>query len=72
MGVFAATGIALGLAGALAASRALSALVFGISVRDAATFSIVAVAVFLIAILAAWLPARRAAGADPMQVLRAE
>lgn len=68
----AAVGIALGLAGALAASRVLAALVFGISARDAATCSIVAVAVFLIAILAAWLPARRAAKADPVQALRAE
>lgn len=68
----AAVGIAVGLAGALAASRTLAALVFGIHVRDTATFSVVAAAVFLIAALAAWLPARRAAKADPMQALRAE
>jgi putative ABC transport system permease protein len=65
-------GTVLGLAGAFAASRALSSLVYGVSARDAATFSAVSGAVLLIALLAAWLPARRAAKAEPMQTLRAE
>jgi putative ABC transport system permease protein len=65
-------GTVLGLAGALAGSRALSSLVFGVSARDATTFGVVAAAVLLTGLLAAWLPARRAARAEPMQSLRAE
>ncbi|MGH7551570.1 MAG: ADOP family duplicated permease [Longimicrobiales bacterium] len=68
----AALGTILGLVGALAGSRALSALVFGVSTRDAATFGVVTAAVLSVAVLAAWLPARRAARTEPMQSLRAE
>jgi putative ABC transport system permease protein len=68
----AALGTILGLVGAFAGSRALSALVFGVSTRDAATFGVVTAAVLFIAVLAAWLPARRAARTEPMQSLRAE
>jgi putative ABC transport system permease protein len=65
-------GTALGLAGALAGSRLLETLVFGISARDALTFTVVAGAALLVAGMAIWLPARRAAGASPMHSLRVE
>jgi putative ABC transport system permease protein len=65
-------GIVTGTAGALAGSRLLSSLVFGITVRDPATFVGVAVGVLAMAALASWLPARRAARADPIEALRAD
>jgi len=65
-------GITIGLIAALAGSRLLTSLVFGVGARDAATFTTVAVGVLLTAGLASWLPARRAARADPMTALRAE
>jgi predicted lysophospholipase L1 biosynthesis ABC-type transport system permease subunit len=65
-------GTVLGLAGALAGSQLLSKLVFGVSARDIPTFTVVTLAVLIMAGFAAWLPARRAARADPMHSLRAE
>lgn len=70
--VLAAVGIVLGSAGALAASRALRSLVFGVTPTDAATFAAVAAAMALVALVACWLPARRAARTDPIDALRAE
>jgi predicted permease len=68
----AALGTALGLAGALAGSRLLASLVFGVTHHDAATFLGVAAAVMAAAGLASWLPARRAARAEAAAVLRGE
>jgi putative ABC transport system permease protein len=68
----AALGTALGLAGALAGSRLLASLVFGVTPHDAATFLGVAAAVMAAAGLASWLPARRAARAEAATVLRGE
>lgn len=65
-------GIAIGLVGALVAGRALSSLVFGLSVRDPETFAAVAIALVLITVAACFLPARRAAKVDPMVALRCE
>jgi putative ABC transport system permease protein len=70
--VLAGMGVVLGLLGALAGSQLLSRLVFHVSPRDITTFGVVTVAVLLASGLAAWLPARRAAKADPMHSLRAE
>jgi predicted permease len=70
--VLALLGTTFGLTLALAGTRVLSSLVFGVSPRDAATFSVVTAAVLLIAGFAAWLPAWRAARTDPMRSLRAE
>ena len=63
-------GIAVGLVAALAATRVLASLLYGVTTTDPSTF--VAVPLFLAAVslLAAWLPARRAAGVDPMVALR--
>jgi putative ABC transport system permease protein len=65
-------GVGAGLLGALAVSRALSSLVYGVPVRDARTFAAVAIALALIALLACFIPARRAAKVDPMVALRYE
>ncbi len=65
-------GIALGLAGAFAAGRFLSSLVVGITVRDPVTFAGVALALLAVALLATWLPARRATRVDPVVALRSE
>jgi len=63
-------GIGIGLAGALALSRALASLVFGVPVRDPATFAVVAAALTLVALAACIIPARNASRVDPMVALR--
>jgi putative ABC transport system permease protein len=68
----AAIGIVVGAAGALVASRVLRSLVFDVTPTDAPTFAAVALAMALVSLAACWLPARRAAGTDPMRTLRAE
>src|SRR6185503_6797462 len=66
----AGAGIAIGIVGALAASRALGALLFGISATDPVTFAIAAVVLGAAGIAAAYLPARRASRIDPVSLLR--
>ncbi len=68
----AGAGIALGLAGGLLATRFLSGLLFGVSPTDAATYLSLAALLAGIALLAGWLPARRAARVDPTIALRFE
>lgn len=65
-------GIAIGLAGALAATRALRGLVSGVSTHDPLTFIAFAFLLAAIALLASYLPARRATRIDPMVALRYE
>jgi putative ABC transport system permease protein len=65
-------GVAAGLAGALAATRALTTLLFGVTTTDPITFAAVAGALAIVALLASYLPARRAARVDPMAALRAD
>jgi ABC-type antimicrobial peptide transport system permease subunit len=67
-----ALGIAIGLAGALAATRSLRTLLFEVSATDPATLASVAALFVLIAAAECYLPARRAAALDPMVVLRHE
>lgn len=67
-----ATGVAVGLAGAWAASRFLSGLLFGVDPFDPWTYAIVALLLGAVAIMAAWIPARRATHIDPSRALRCE
>lgn len=65
-------GISVGLAASQAFTRVLQSILFGISPRDPLILSMVAALLFLVAIAAAWIPARRAASVQPMEVLREE
>ena len=65
-------GVAVGVIGALAASRLLTTLLFGVSAVDALTFVGVALSLLLAALVACWIPARRATKVDPLVALRAE
>jgi predicted permease len=65
-------GLLMGLAGALLAGRALGSLIYGVSAWDIPTMTAAAATVLLVTIAASALPARRAAGVDPMTALRSE
>jgi len=65
-------GAALGLAGALAVSRLLQALLFGVSSTDPRTYAAVVALILLVGVLASWIPARRATAIDPATALRGE
>ena len=67
-----AAGMALGLAGALVTARLLQALLYQVSATDPATIVAVAALLAGVAVLAAWVPSRRAARVDPAQALRQE
>ena len=66
------TGVAIGLAASFALTRFLSALLFGISPTDPATFAAVPIALTLVTIAACFIPARRATRVDPLAALRHE
>jgi predicted permease len=65
-------GIALGVPGALWASRGIGSFLYGLSAADPWTYVALAVVLAIIALGAAWIPARRAAQMDPMVALRYE
>jgi predicted permease len=65
-------GLAIGFAGALGLTRLMSSLLFGISPLDPLTFTAMPVVLAAAAMLASYLPARRAAAVDPVETLRAE
>jgi len=65
-------GIAVGLLGAWGVSRVLSSLLFGVSNTDLVTYFCTTLALALVALLASWIPARRASRIDPMEALRYE
>jgi putative ABC transport system permease protein len=65
-------GLLLGLAGAFALTRLVAGLLYGVSATDPLTFALVPALLFAIALLACWIPARRAAQVHPMEALRYE
>jgi ABC-type antimicrobial peptide transport system permease subunit len=68
----AAAGMVLGLAGALALTRFMRALLFGVQASDPMTFVSIALTLTLVALVACYVPARRAASIDPIVSLRAD
>jgi putative ABC transport system permease protein len=69
-GTLAVIGIGAGLAGALAVTQLLGTFLFGVGATDPATFASVAALLLGVALLATYIPSRRAARVDPLAALR--
>ena len=70
--MLAGIGLVVGLAGAAGLTRFLGTLLFETEPLDPATFAATTVALFVIAVLASYLPARRAAAVSPLESMRAD
>jgi ABC-type antimicrobial peptide transport system permease subunit len=70
--ILAAIGTGAGLLLSLAVMHLLSSLLYGVQANDPLSFACSAIVVILVAAVATWIPARRAASIDPMQALRSE
>jgi ABC-type antimicrobial peptide transport system permease subunit len=68
----ASIGLAVGFVGALIASRFVESELFGVKAKDPVAFGLAIVLLAAVALLAGYLPARRAASVDPMKALRYE
>ena len=65
-------GVAIGMLVSLALTRFIKGLLFGVGATDPLTFALAALSLVAVALLACWIPARRAARVDPMVALRME
>ena len=65
-------GVGIGFVGALALTRLMQGVLYGVSTYDPLTFSAVAVGLVAVAAFASWVPAVRATRVDPLEALRAE
>jgi ABC-type antimicrobial peptide transport system permease subunit len=65
-------GVLLGIGAAWGATRAIATMLFGLSPNDPLTYALVAVLLITVAIIACFLPARRASKVEPMNALRSE
>jgi ABC-type antimicrobial peptide transport system permease subunit len=63
-------GIGVGLVAALGLTRVMASLLFGVSATDAVTYTLLAVLLGVVAVVASYVPARRAAGVSPIVALR--
>jgi putative ABC transport system permease protein len=70
--VLASIGVAIGIVGAFALTRAMKTMLFGVTPTDSVTFLLVSIGLIAVALLACYIPARRATRIDPLLALRYE
>jgi ABC-type lipoprotein release transport system permease subunit len=68
----AGAGVVVGLIGAVGMTGLMQGVLYGVEPTDPLTFTLVGLGLLLVAVLASWLPARRAAGVDPAVAIRYE